>query len=328
MIAYIQQRDTDNDSLDTGSLVASSTSSIHSSVLQYRLENGRTYHSYKEGKYTLPNDERENERLDIQHNMFIVTFDGSLGTAPPNDPDAKVGRVLDVGTGTGIWALDFGEEHPDAEVIGVDLSAIQPNCTLPNVRFEIDDIEESWTYSRGFDYIHSRMMTSSISSWKDYIKKCYDNLNPGGYLEINEVDLMPRSDDDTLKEDCALLKFSRLWGEAAAKFGRPFLEDLSVLRDVMMEVGFEDVHAKKFKWPSNPWARDKKYKELGLWNLENSVAHLDGFMMAPLTRAHNWSKEEVTVFAMEVRKEMSDRTIHSYSTIWSIYGRKPSDSEL
>ncbi|GJC92194.1 methyltransferase domain-containing protein [Colletotrichum higginsianum] len=32
------------------------------------------------------------------------------------DDGAKVGRVLDVGTGTGIWALDFGDEHPEAEV--------------------------------------------------------------------------------------------------------------------------------------------------------------------------------------------------------------------
>lgn len=53
---------------------------------------------------------------DIQHNMWLLTFDNRLGTAPPNDPNSKVGRVLDVGTGTGIWAMEFGEEHPNAEV--------------------------------------------------------------------------------------------------------------------------------------------------------------------------------------------------------------------
>ena len=35
-------------------------------------------------------------------------------------------HILDCGTGTGIWALDIGEVFPSAEVIGVDLSPIQP----------------------------------------------------------------------------------------------------------------------------------------------------------------------------------------------------------
>lgn len=43
-------------------------------------------------------------------------FDNRLGAAPPNDPEYKVGRVLDVGTGSGIWAIDFGDDHPESEV--------------------------------------------------------------------------------------------------------------------------------------------------------------------------------------------------------------------
>lgn len=43
----------------------------------------------------------------------------------------------------------------------------------PNLKFEIDDIEEEWTWSRPFDYIHSRHMTSSLADWKEYITKCY-----------------------------------------------------------------------------------------------------------------------------------------------------------
>ena len=75
--------------------------------------------------------------------MFKLTYDERLGLSPPNDPETKVGRVLDVGCGTGIWAMDYGililnagsnyphdtigDEHPEAVVLGIDLSPIQPN---------------------------------------------------------------------------------------------------------------------------------------------------------------------------------------------------------
>ncbi|GKT75608.1 LOW QUALITY PROTEIN: methyltransferase domain-containing protein [Colletotrichum tofieldiae] len=109
------------------------------------------------------------DMVDLQHHICLLTLGGSLGLAPPCQPGVEVGRVLDIGTGTGIWAMQFGDDHPEADVLGVDLSAIQPEFTGPNVQFEIDDLEEEWTYSQPFDYIHSRFMTSSIANWKDLL---------------------------------------------------------------------------------------------------------------------------------------------------------------
>jgi hypothetical protein len=54
----------DSDSALGDDDVGSSTTSISSSILQYRQENGRTYHGYKESiNYVLPNDNVEQERL-------------------------------------------------------------------------------------------------------------------------------------------------------------------------------------------------------------------------------------------------------------------------
>lgn len=52
----------------------------------------------------------------MQHEIFYLTWDGKLGITPPCEPGAKVGRVLDLGTGTGLWAIDFADLHPEAEV--------------------------------------------------------------------------------------------------------------------------------------------------------------------------------------------------------------------
>lgn len=54
----------------------------------------------------MPNDEEESERLDMLHELFLVTMEKKLFLAPVcREPQ----RVLDLGTGTGGWAVDFGE---------------------------------------------------------------------------------------------------------------------------------------------------------------------------------------------------------------------------
>lgn len=55
----------------------------------------------------------------------------------------------------------------------LDIELTMPSVP-PNVKFEIDDLEDEWTYSLPFDYIHSRVMTSSIGDWSVYLRKCYE----------------------------------------------------------------------------------------------------------------------------------------------------------
>ncbi|KAL0781298.1 hypothetical protein CaCOL14_002633 [Colletotrichum acutatum] len=237
--------------------IASSSMSISQSILGYRIENGRTYHRYKDGKYVLPNDEIESDRLDMQHEIFTYTIGDRLGRAPPCDEDAKVGRVLDVGTGTGIWAIDFGELHPEAEVYGVDLSPNQPEYVPENVRFEIDDVDEDWTYSKPFDYIHSRFMTGAINNWRKFFESAYDHLNPGGWFEVQDADINPQSDDNTFPKDCALAEYVQLLQSGAEAAGCSYV-DIPALAGLMNEVGFVDVSIQMYKWPINGWPKEDR----------------------------------------------------------------------
>lgn len=313
--------DDDRDSA-VGDDNTSSTASVTSSILNYRVENGRTYHAYKDGKYYMPNDETENNRLDLQHNLFLLTFDNKLGLSPPNLPEFKTGRVLDLGTGTGVWAIDFADEHPETEVIGVDLSPTQPEFIPPNLKFEIDDIDEDWTYSQPFDYIHSRMMNVSVKNWPEYLRKIFENLTPGGYAELQDVDVFMRSDDNTLTEDHALRKWGILLDKAAQEHGTPFIET-DRFKPLMAEVGFVDVKETPFKWPINRWPKEKRFKELGEWSNLNTDGLLEGLSMALFTRCLGWTAEEVSVFLVDVRKDLNNPKIHAYWSIRSVYGRKP-----
>jgi len=267
----------------------------------------------------MPNDEIEKDRLDLQHHLFQLTFDGKLFTSDIDK--SKVNRVLDIGTGTGIWAIDYASEHPEAEVIGVDVSPIQPNFVPPNVQFEIDDMEKEWTFTKNFDFIYSRMMTGAISNWVAYIERCFANTNPGGYLEIVDITQPPDYIDDSGK-GTALTQWGELMLEASFKLSIP-LNSVKGVKKIMEDAGYVDVVEKKYKWPMNKWPAEKKMKEIGMWAHEASVSNLSGMSTALYTRGLGWSAEEVEVFLAGVRNDMKNLKIHSFWSIYVITGRKP-----
>ncbi|KAF5268762.1 hypothetical protein FOXYS1_334 [Fusarium oxysporum] len=342
---HAAQDNTDADSAlgdDTGS----DTTSLRSSILRYREENGRTYHAYKDGAYALPNDEIENERLDnpadLQHHLFLLTFDERLHAAPL---PKTLNRAFDAGCGTGIWAIEFADEHPECEVIGVDLSPIQPSVIPPNASFYVDDLEEPWDYSNKFDFVFARFLTGSILDWPKFFSESYkyassspvpfssslkrinSNLNPGGRIEMIDIIYPLLSDDDTLTKDSALSKWSELLHDIFTKNGRS-MDSALKYKDQLEAAGFVDVNIVKRKWPLNRWPKDPKHKQIGTWAQQNTLDALAALSLAVFTRPDGqgglgWSKEEVEVFLTDVRKDIKNVNIHSYWPIWSVYATKP-----
>ncbi|KAM0328733.1 hypothetical protein ACHAQA_005146 [Verticillium albo-atrum] len=310
-----------NDADSTHETLASSTTSINSTILRYRTENGRTYHAYKEGVYPMPNDDAEQDRLDLQHHLFLVTFGNKLYLSPAGSAGHQIHNVLDVGTGTGIWATDFADEVPTATVIGVDLSPIQSQFVPPNLSFQVDDIEAPWTFNVKFDFIYSRMMTASLADWPGFFEKAYENLNPGGWIEL--VDICPiTSDDGTLKEDSATHSWATQLLDGTKKIGRPFDGAFEYKKQLEAQ-GFKNVQQIVYKWPQNEWPKDPKYKELGMWNLENITSGLHGLSAAVYTRVLGWTNEELEILLAKVRRELKDTSIHAYWPIYVVYGQKP-----
>lgn len=81
--------------------------------------------------------------------------------------------VLDIGTGTGIWAMDFADQHPSAQVIGFDLSPVFQERVVPNVRFEVKDAcNPDWGYEKNsFDFIHARGMYGCGADWPAFYQR-------------------------------------------------------------------------------------------------------------------------------------------------------------
>lgn len=301
--------------------ITSSTASITSSIMQYRLENGRSYHAYKEGKYILPNDEAENNRLDLQHHLFSLTFDGKLYTCPAGK-EKQLHRVLDAGTGTGIWALDFADEHPESQVIGIDLSPIQPAFVPPNLTFYVDDLEEKWTYASKFDFIYARMLTGSLSNWPSFFEQSFEHLNPGGWIELADIVFPIESDDGTVPPDSAIKRWGDLSLEASKVLKRP-LDSAKLYKEQLASAGFTNIVETKYKWPQTSWPKERKYKEMGMWSYHDICGEISGLSLALFTRGLKWKAEELEVFLVDVRKDFANKQLHGYWPIYVVYAQKP-----
>lgn len=70
---------------------------------------------------------------------------------------------------------------------------------------------------------------------------------------------MPKSDDDLLPKDSAIVKYVNMLHEATEMTGRVFVE-APPLKNKMIEAGFVDVELRVFKWPHNTWPKDERYR--------------------------------------------------------------------
>lgn len=199
-----------------------SSLSFASSVRDYSYENGRRYHAYRHGQYPLPNDQEEQDRLALMHHLFKLLSGGDLYRAPINR-DRPPRRILDVGTGTGEWAVEMAEDFTTAEVVGTDLSPIQPSWAPPNCRFYIDDAESDWTFAPGeaFDYIHVRSLSGGIGDWPRLMRQAFHHLRPGGWFEAQESEAIVLSDDGTHEHAATIVDWQNRLNQASKKFGKP-----------------------------------------------------------------------------------------------------------
>ncbi|KAL2851336.1 S-adenosyl-L-methionine-dependent methyltransferase [Aspergillus pseudodeflectus] len=294
--------------------------SLASSVLQYEFKYGRRYHAYQAGSYAFPNDEPEQDRLDMVHHVYYRGLNNRLFLAPFN-PDGK--RILDIGTGTGIWAIQLGDHYPKAaEILGNDLSPIQPAWVPPNVSFIIDDVEKPWVQGEPYDFIHCRYMAGSIKDWPRLIEQCYANLKPGGWLELQETTNRPYSEDGSLKPDSYINKMMDGLIEACDKIGRT-MDPAPSFEKWVNQAGFNKVSKQTVKLPVGVWPKDSRLKECGVLMRANLVEGVEAFTAALFGEVLKWPREEVEALNASVRAESMRNDIHPIFDFHIISAQKP-----
>jgi len=238
-----------------------------------------------------------------------MVMGGKVCFAPVKDPQ----QILDIGTGTGIWAMDVADDNPGATVIGIDLSPIQPSAVPPNLEFQIMDADEPWDFVNRFDYVHTRLMNGfSIKSWPFFYEQAFAALQPGGWAENQEFEVRFGCDDETIPADSASVKWAELWNQGIESFGLTGRCYPETMVQQMQAAGFINVTYKFYRMPIGTWPKDKRLRQAGLFNLVGLLDGLSGLSQRVFTKGLNWTVDEMEVLLMQVREECNNRKIHSY----------------
>ncbi|KAH9918272.1 S-adenosyl-L-methionine-dependent methyltransferase, partial [Fomitopsis serialis] len=147
-------------------------------------------------------------RLDSVHSAFTSYFGGRLSLAPLQG--ASVKRVLELGSGSGAWAIEASRLFPQAEVVAVDLFPI-PDRTVPsNLRFLQHDLTQPLPFAKeSFDVIHARLIMIHLPDVEKVLERTIELLKPGGWLLIEDPDEDAHDTDRgcrTLVQNCPLVR--------------------------------------------------------------------------------------------------------------------------
>lgn len=236
-----------------------------------------------------------------------------LFEAPLASPPTK---VLDVGTGTGIWAIDMADSYPAASIIGTDISPIQPTWVPPNCNFYIEDAQLDWTFEHAsFDFVHIRALYGSINDWGRLYGQVYDALVPGGWIEDFEFTIHLHSDAPHVRDNPQHIfkRWAALFYEAADRLNRTLrIGNNGTIRRLLQEAGFQDVQQKYYQVPVGGWSSDPLYRKIGLYNLAFMEQSLEGFALFLLQEIMGWKYEQVQLFLMEMRSEIRNTKIRPF----------------
>ncbi|KAK3294381.1 uncharacterized protein B0H64DRAFT_463185 [Chaetomium fimeti] len=219
------------------------------------------------------------------------------------------------------WAIEIGDRFPNARVRGIDLSPTQPAWVPPNVDFLVDDCEQREWLDRDVDFVHLRFMTIVLKDVAGVLRRAYESLKPGGWIELQELCAEILCDDGSMPDDDPVKYMYELSHRAFSKFGM----DVTLpkcLEPMLGDAGFENIQYVVKKVPIGPWARDKTLRVIGMYQ-KMAVQDLMPVLPGRPFTALGMSQTESQVTLAHARQGLANRGVHRYFHYYFWFAQKP-----
>ena len=264
----------------------------------------------------MPNDEAEQTRLAIAHQAYLSVLNDQLTFALiPRSTQ----RILDIGTGTGDWAIAIAERFPKAEIIATDIAnTFQPLSAPPNVFFELDDAQNEWAYNEPFEFIHMRDLFGAFSDWSTIYAKVFRNLRRGGSFEIADHGLI-HFKKETPNSNTRI--FNGAIQSAADKAGRPL--GLNHLKKSMFDnVELSVTKCRVFEVPLSTYDPHPQKKSTGKMSMIAALEGLEAMSLRLLTKQLGWKGEDLKKLCEKVQEEVMRPDAHAFIHVQFVIARK------
>ena len=179
----------------------------------------------------------------------------------------------------------------------------------PNCSFLVADAEKPWDDVLGgkkFDFIHSRMLCLGMHDWNAYFENCFEYLQKGGWIEVQEVQVTFYSDaSPPPSPNAPFLRLGHLITDSLRKAGIDGRAS-SKFKSMLESAGFVDVKEIVTRWPVGDWSEDEKEKLIGRMEQKNLENLLHGMSVGALTKHGGFTVEEVQDLVDEVKQDIAE----------------------
>lgn len=264
--------------------------------------------------YVLPKDAGEIQRLDFQHFLLRYGLQGNY-LAPLDHPTS----VLDVGCGTGRWAMELAQEFPQTSVVGIDVVPTEQTTQglgleqrPENYTFVPGNVLEKLPFAdNSFDFVHQRLLIGAIPAerWASVVAELVRVTRPGGWVELAECGV-PR--------DAPGQPFPQLWATWIA-FCRTRGIDFTLgntISTFLERAGLQQVRQHEVLFPMGAWGQ-----RIGVMSATDCLATAKTFRTA-VVAASVMSAERYDALLQATEGEFKQPTGESILPFYIAFGQK------
>jgi len=259
-------------------------------------------------------DPREGQRLldKVDAPAWIAKY------LEPHLKDSK--KILSVGCGPAVFLRELAEIHPDAELVGVDLSAERIHDAevrlrgVPNARAQIGDAQALPFESDSFDFVFCRFLMEYLPDKRHALHEMVRICRGGGKILLQDLDgqLVWHSPEDPELQQTIERVISRL---ASTGFD-PFVG--RKLFNLCFEGGLADINVQID--PYHLYAGSIDNEQFDLWQTKLEIAK-------PQLKKVLGSDEAAARYTEHFLTYLQRPDTLTYSCLFTVLGTKPAQSK-